>query len=243
MRQFYFLFTLFLVQSVSAQTIKAIYSETRILSEKAKEFYSEREQRLKVIPNDFELLYSQEKSIYKKCSYTVDNDSVKYPKTNGVEDFSQPNYVKNVALETKQFKDFAKDSLLYFVPNTDKNYYIKDKMFDWEWKITAETQTIQGYKCTKAISDKFGDVTAWFSSEIPNNAGPLLYHGLPGMILKVERSSAIIELKSILFFETNEAILPFETKDKTFTLNEYQSFLENKLNGIQNRPNTFIIRN
>lgn len=66
MKQFYFLFTLFLVQSVSAQTIKAIYSETRILSEKAKEFYSECEQRLKVIPNDFELLYSQGKSIYKK---------------------------------------------------------------------------------------------------------------------------------------------------------------------------------
>lgn len=242
MKQIYFIFIL-LVNSSFAQTIKVVYSETRILGDEAKQFFSEREQRLKVMPKDFELLFSENKSIYKKCNYTIDNDSVKYPKTNGIEDFSQPYVVKDILLEQIYFKDFAKDSLVYFTPNTEKNYYLKDKLLNWDWEITTETQAIHGYKCTKAVSKKFGNVVAWFTSEIQNHSGPAIYHGLPGMILKIERSFITIELKSIAFLNTSNIILAPKTNEKTYTLLQYQTLMQERMNERQSNSNTFIIKN
>lgn len=54
------------------------------------------------------------------------------------------------------------------------------------WKISAETGQIAGYKCTKAICSFRGrNYVAWFTREIPVNAGPWKFHGLPGLIVKV----------------------------------------------------------
>lgn len=56
-----------------------------------------------------------------------------------------------------------------------------------EWSLLPETISILGYTCQKAETEFRGRTyTAWFTSQIPVDAGPYKFRGLPGLILKVE---------------------------------------------------------
>lgn len=56
-----------------------------------------------------------------------------------------------------------------------------------EWKLTADTLTLLGYRCTRATTQFKGrQWTAWFAPGIPVSDGPWKLCGLPGMILKAE---------------------------------------------------------
>lgn len=61
-----------------------------------------------------------------------------------------------------------------------------------EWTITDETKTILGYTVRKATKTNNMDGTtfAWFTTDIPVEAGPFKYAGLPGLILEFYYSNA-----------------------------------------------------
>lgn len=61
-----------------------------------------------------------------------------------------------------------------------------DKLNSQNWEIQADTMTILGYTCQKAITEWRGrHYEAWFASEIPINEGPMKFGGLPGLIFKL----------------------------------------------------------
>ncbi|MDR2774469.1 MAG: GLPGLI family protein [Tannerella sp.] len=79
-----------------------------------------------------------------------------------------------------------------------KTYLVESsKVPEFGWEITSEQKNILGYNCIKATATvgrarKIGDietqpqnVAAWYSPDIPVNAGPANYSGLPGLILEV----------------------------------------------------------
>lgn len=54
------------------------------------------------------------------------------------------------------------------------------------WEILDDTTTILTYTCQKAkINYNNLDYEAWFTTQLPFNAGPKEFRGLPGLILKV----------------------------------------------------------
>lgn len=56
----------------------------------------------------------------------------------------------------------------------------------FNWVITLETDTINGYFSQKAICDFGGrQWEAWFTPEIPYSEGPYKFCGLPGLILRI----------------------------------------------------------
>jgi GLPGLI family protein len=65
------------------------------------------------------------------------------------------------------------------------SYRYKEFIEKPQWILSADTCTILSYSCQKATARFRGrDWTAWFTMEIPIDAGPWKLCGLPGLILK-----------------------------------------------------------
>ena len=63
--------------------------------------------------------------------------------------------------------------------------YNDDTKFNW--KISGEKEKIGSYNTQKATTDFGGRKwNAWFTTDIPLQDGPYKFHGLPGLIVKIE---------------------------------------------------------
>lgn len=59
------------------------------------------------------------------------------------------------------------------------------------WKILPEKQKIGDFQTQKAETEMYGRKwTAWFTTEIPIQEGPYKFHGLPGLIVKIENQDS-----------------------------------------------------
>lgn len=66
------------------------------------------------------------------------------------------------------------------------NYRYEEEV-QLDWKLTKETSIIKGIKCIKATTSKWGrNWIAYYSPTHPHPFGPYKFHGLPGLIFKVE---------------------------------------------------------
>jgi GLPGLI family protein len=104
----------------------------------------------------------------------------------------------------------------------------KEKI-SFNWKILNEKEQIGEYKTQKAVCDFGGRKwTAWFSSEIPFQDGPYKFHGLPGLIVKLQDSDGqfVWELKGNKKMDNtyNELSLNERMKNKTPLIVSKQKF-------------------
>ena len=77
-----------------------------------------------------------------------------------------------------------------------------------EWKILPEKMAIGEFTGQKAVTTFGGRKwTAWFSTELPFQDGPYKFHGLPGLIIKMEDESKThqYELKGVTKFAVVES--------------------------------------
>lgn len=66
-------------------------------------------------------------------------------------------------------------------------YRYDDDAIKFDWHLEDTIQTIKGYKCKKALCSFRGRTyTAWYCPEIPLNAGPYVFNGLPGLIFSIK---------------------------------------------------------
>ena len=89
----------------------------------------------------------------------------------------------------------------------------KEELTDQIWGITGEITTILDYLCYKAVCTYRGRIwEAWFTMDIPINAGPWKFRGLPGLIMKVadERQHYVFECTGIEKLKKPEPILMYE---------------------------------
>ena len=101
------------------------------------------------------------------------------------------------------------------------------------WDITTDTTSIKGYLCNKATTSFRGrEYTAWFTIDIPINDGPWKFHGLPGLILKVEDQEQIFQfnLVGLEKVDSNSYIfIDEEPKYTECTLEQYNKLKKNSL--------------
>lgn len=87
----------------------------------------------------------------------------------------------------KDLSNFFFKKVIVLPINRDK-FFVKiiDRL---DWNILPETMTIASFNCQKAEA-KYGDRiwTAWFTKDITIPEGPYYFHGLPGLIIKIEDS-------------------------------------------------------
>lgn len=131
----------------------------------------------------------------------------------------------------------------YVMPNFFK--YEESKTIA-KWILLADTTTISGYKCQKAITSYGGRKwIAWFSIEHPLSDGPYKFGNLPGLIVKLydNRNHYTFEITSIeepeeqLYIELDERDYVNTTREKFMKAED--SFRED----IMSRISTYGLNN
>ena len=116
----------------------------------------------------------------------------------------------SVTKEYPQYKIFLHNKIL-----RDQFKVLEERLM--VWKMTNESQKIGIWKAQKATTTFGGrHWTAWFASEIPIQDGPYKFHGLPGLIVKLEdkTKSHVFELKGVRKFSDENVWKSFKDKER-----------------------------
>lgn len=96
----------------------------------------------------------------------------------------------------KNYPDYAVN---FFTTLASDEYMVQEGRTQ-NWKILPEKEKVGDFMSQKATCDFAGRKwTAWFTTELPIQDGPYKFHGLPGLIVKLEDTSRThtFELKGI----------------------------------------------
>ena len=199
------IFTLFLFgfnysfAQVQKENIRAIYTTEFILNndiiEQLPSAYKElaKAEIEKGIFVNFELESNGEMSSFKpeiKLNNSQNNDGFIYRQIVDAE--ANPLY-----------KDYTKNEFYNVREIGGKTFLIKDQLTNYNWKLTREKATINGFNVTKATGtdDEFLNLVVWYSNELKYKDGPYRFANLPGLIVKAEFNTAdfkaIFTLKEI----------------------------------------------
>lgn len=119
--------------------------------------------------------YSQKKSI----ADSIHQDRI----MKQTRDFKGIDYGLVLFVVEKSYPDFKID----FFNNLDMTKYKVSDIRKMNWKILPEKEKIGEFNTQKASLNFAGRIwTAWFFSDIPIQDGPYKFHGLPGLIIKIE---------------------------------------------------------
>lgn len=131
----------------------------------------------------------------------------------------------------KDYPDFKIASVL----NIGIDYYKVSDDRKLIWKILPDRQKIGDFNTQKATTEFAGRKwEAWFSSELPFQDGPYKFHGLPGLIIKLEDRTKTHQFELIgvsKFTPTSEKTSEFIVKNKEIEINQKQykkMYLENR---------------
>ncbi|MDT0552478.1 GLPGLI family protein [Urechidicola vernalis] len=161
-----------------------------------------------------------------------------------------------------QYKNVKTKSLLQKQDFYGKQFLVKDKLLEIDWKIGKETKKIGNYlsiKATAVIPSKdlnwydfswgqlqntddegeekeepMTEVTAWYTPQIPLNQGPLEYWGLPGLILEVNVGNTTMLCSKIVMNPDEKTNIKIPEKGKEVTKAEYQEIISNKMVEMRN---------
>lgn len=154
----------------------------------------------------------------------TEKDTVKYKKE--YEEFiaSLKSQEKKSSLRVKRKlynEDILSTSITMF--EIDKAFVVIDTLQRLDdWKVTNEQSKFMGFTCQKAsIQYKGQEYAAWFAPDLPYNAGPGDFRGLPGLILKVANTNNPNQ-----GFEAIEILTPYKGEIPAF--NEKGSVVSRK---------------
>ena len=156
--------------AVKVEFEKVVYSK-QLYMELYQEWY---EQFKAMIPDQvvsyYEFIGTTEKSLFRETKEAQLNPRSWY----------QPLADKNVV-----YNDYTTGKTITQKPVFEETFLVEDSLLAIRWKLTADTRTIAGYDCRKAIgfiNDTLA-IFAFYTDEILVTGGPESIQGLPGMIL------------------------------------------------------------
>lgn len=152
---------------------------------------------------------------------TTETDTIKYKKEyeEFIKDLINQMSKYPVDVKCKYYdSDILKTSIS--MPDIKKNFIVLDSLAKMNnWQITNDTVKFMGFICQKAyINYQSEKYTAFFAPQLPFNAGPLDFRGLPGLILKVFNNT------SSKGYEAIEILTPYKGNIPSFNaIGEYIS--------------------
>ncbi len=128
---------------------------------------------------EFTTLYCKgDKGIYQKHNQRK-LDSISLNRTLTNEDISKYKSRERYAIEF----DGGKITYYDLLGNDEFQY---TETLNHDWKLGNKTQILKGYNCRNATVSYGGrEWEAWYATDLPINAGPYKFRGLPGLIVKI----------------------------------------------------------
>ena len=111
-----------------------------------------------------------------------------------------------------------------------------DALPEIAWQLADDRRTHAGYPVRRATAQSDGgEIVAWFAPDIPVQAGPALYGGLPGMILvlSLNGGSTIYGATAVSLDDTEEQIVPPADEGRVVSPEEYRSFVNDKIGDMR----------
>lgn len=145
-----------------------------------------------------------------------------------------------------------RDGSIYVVKSTDANvmkvydtagmeqYVVEEPIENIDWTIVEDSvKKVLGYDCIMATADYHGRKwTAWFTPEIPLQAGPWKLAGLPGLILEADADNGVYSFVATGIQNTTRQISQvyladrYQKVSRKDLLKAKRSFLDNPLGQI-----------
>ncbi|MFW5663684.1 MAG: GLPGLI family protein [bacterium] len=144
--------------------------------------------------------------------------------------FNTTHYINYPKGEITAHERLGMDEFIYTIPMESLN-----------WVVHPDKKTIGGFEVQRAQTKIGGrEWVAWFTREIPYSAGPYLFHGLPGLIIKINDTKEHyvfeltgisepevfkhIEISNVKFHELSKAKF-FELRDR-FNQNPHANIMQ-----------------
>lgn len=161
--------------------------------------------------------------------------------------------MQRAAVLAGNFDDIpCRDGSMYVVKSTDTNvmkvydtagmeqYVVEDPIENIDWTLSEDSlKNVLGYDCIMATADYHGRKwTAWFTPEIPLQAGPWKLAGLPGLILEADADNGVYSFVATGIQNTTRQISPvyladrYEKVSRKDLLKAQRSFFDNPLGQI-----------
>lgn len=110
---------------------------------------------------------------------------------------------------------------------------------DIKWEFSSDSPVrLLGYICNKAQTSYAGrEYVAWYTLDLPAAYGPYKFHGLPGLILKVEESSGMYVWEA---FSIRQSSMPINlyTYEKEIKCNRQEA--HKTIGRMMRKPITFL---
>jgi GLPGLI family protein len=225
MKKIIFSFAFLVMIMMNAQNKRFIY-EYKLISDSTKKDETKTELMFLDISKKGSKFYSRNRYI---------SDSlIQVQSKNQNLDFSKIKFGIVSYVVEKSYPDY---NILFFNRLDMDEYKVLDER-KLSWKILPDKEKIGEFNTQKAVTDFAGrQWTAWFVTDIPIQDGPYKFHGLPGLIVKIEdkTNSHFYNLKAIKDLKDEE--WTSETDKKRFgalislSQNKYKNqFLDSRNN-------------
>ncbi|MCI2082658.1 MAG: GLPGLI family protein [Bacteroidales bacterium] len=114
------------------------------------------------------------------------------------------------------------------LPYSHKVYEYTEPVPQISWSLSDGTRTVLGYECHKATAHLFGrDYIAWYTNDIPVNAGPWKFSGLPGAILEVYDTEGEFRFECVGVSQNRKAIVRYDWKYTDMGKEKWLDFKKN----------------
>ena len=115
------------------------------------------------------------------------------------------------------------------------HYVFEDDNLPQQWTMVADSvKTILGHTCRKASCSYRGrNYEAWYNPDLPVNAGPWKFSGLPGLIMSVQDTKGhyTFEIKGLM--KVKEPIEYIEYPIRKYSHTDRKTFLRTKAKSLQ----------
>ncbi|WP_291116757.1 GLPGLI family protein [Flavobacterium sp. UBA6135] len=183
----------------------------------------------KILPNiEFQLHICNNKSkFYQVEALAINNNTDKIART--------------LVDDTEYYFDFNLKSFECLRRFQNEEFRVKFIPID-NWQITNESKYIDGFLCYKATtkrvektkySDRSFDVIAWFTPEIPIQAGPKQFYNLPGLILELKDARITYLAVSIKLNEDLKCKSELISTKELLSIEEYKNKIEKRVDNYK----------